>query len=197
MGSLGTQAQAADDGQDNLFTHNFWDEWRILDADFDGIVDTPYPIISDIGNVDNNPLSNYNNPQTLTFDVMTRPIIVSPNGSEIVRTQIKIIWATATDFKGHAITYDVNYTTDGGTNWAEIATGITDSSVDWLPGSDADHMNCRIMVVATCSQGVVVKGYSKEFRVEMPKMTPSWTFVGILSVLSLCLLIRRIRRKSQ
>ncbi|MFX1286085.1 MAG: NosD domain-containing protein [Promethearchaeota archaeon] len=45
-------SQAKDDGRNNTFEHNYWDDWTEPDTDGDGVVDTPYDIDGDAENQD-------------------------------------------------------------------------------------------------------------------------------------------------
>ncbi|MFX1424643.1 MAG: right-handed parallel beta-helix repeat-containing protein [Promethearchaeota archaeon] len=48
--------QGTDDGVKNVFTYNYWDDWPILDADDDLIIDTPYLLDGTANNSDPYPL---------------------------------------------------------------------------------------------------------------------------------------------
>jgi parallel beta-helix repeat protein len=50
------RSQAFDDGQNNEFICNYWDEWTSPDANADGFVDISYPIEGSAGNQDIHPL---------------------------------------------------------------------------------------------------------------------------------------------
>ncbi|MFX0204785.1 MAG: nitrous oxide reductase family maturation protein NosD [Candidatus Hodarchaeota archaeon] len=182
--------QASGRGVNITFTHNFWDEGRLPDNDQDGFADVPYSIYGD--NYDNNPLTQYNNPQTLTFDIITRPIILSPNASKSVRGSTNILWASAIDYKGHSFTYDLYYSTDWGESWTEIVTGISDTNYEWKAPDVST--GCRIKVIATCAQGVSVDAFSEELRLK--SAIPGWTFLTIFSVLCLGVVLSKIKRKS-
>ncbi len=51
-------SQALDEGIDNVFIYNYWDEWISPDVDTDGIVDNPYDIDGPAYNRDNYPLTS-------------------------------------------------------------------------------------------------------------------------------------------
>jgi parallel beta-helix repeat protein len=48
-------SQACDEGIDNIFENNHWDDWTEPDADGDGFVDDPYSIDGEAGNQDAHP----------------------------------------------------------------------------------------------------------------------------------------------
>jgi len=185
-----SRPQASDNGLNNTFAHNFWDDGRLPDNDQDGFADVPYFIWGD--HYDNSPLTHYNNPQTLSLHIIARPIILSPDANESVQGLAKILWASAIDYKEHSITYDLYYSTDWGESWTEIITGISDTSYEWdAPDSSGD---CRIKVVATCAQGKSVDAFSEELRLK--SAIPGWTFLTLLSVFCLIVALRRFKRKS-
>lgn len=47
--------QVCDDGQDNLFSYNFYSNWNTPDANNDMYVDYPYPVYGTAGNTDSQP----------------------------------------------------------------------------------------------------------------------------------------------
>lgn len=49
-------SQALDDGSENVFINNFWDDWNSSDSNNDGFFDTPYPIDGAAKNSDPYPL---------------------------------------------------------------------------------------------------------------------------------------------
>jgi len=75
--------------------------------------------------------------------------IGAPNGGEnwVVGTQQTIRW-NATDNIG-VDHIDIQFSSDGGTIWSDIATGISNSGQhDWTPTSDTVSNTCRIKVIA-------------------------------------------------
>ena len=187
-----TRPQASGRGLNNTFTHNFWDDGRLPDKDVNGFADEPYLLAGD--NKDEFPLSQYNNPQTSSFDIIARPIVLSPSASEPAQGTTEIRWAPAIDYQGHAITYDLYYSTDWFTDetWTEIITGISDTNYEWeAPDSSGD---CRIKVVATCAEGESVEAFSE--TVQLKLATPGWSFLTLFSVLCLIVGFRRIHKRN-
>jgi parallel beta-helix repeat protein len=54
----GAAGQVCDDGVNNTFIYNYYDDWTSPDADSDLIVDTPYSIEGAVGNADPYPLAD-------------------------------------------------------------------------------------------------------------------------------------------
>ncbi|MFX0174402.1 MAG: hypothetical protein ACFE9L_21195, partial [Candidatus Hodarchaeota archaeon] len=48
-------SQAYDEGENNTFDYNYWDDWITPDTNYDGIVDRPYPIAGPENNTDLHP----------------------------------------------------------------------------------------------------------------------------------------------
>ncbi|MFX0063844.1 MAG: NosD domain-containing protein [Candidatus Hermodarchaeota archaeon] len=138
-------SQAYDNASNNLFTHNFWDEWLEPDHDSDGIVDNPYNIDGNTNNQDLWPLVEPNNPYILSLTVS-----FSYNGRTIM-----IFWSMATyPFRGgsHSAIYSIYYSSDNGSTWSELASELTDSSYQWDTSAFSDGYY-QIKVVANCSGG--------------------------------------------
>lgn len=56
--ALGMDSQAQDNGSDNIFNYNYWDDWVSPDSDRDGYVDTPYNIDGTASNADPHPIAD-------------------------------------------------------------------------------------------------------------------------------------------
>ena len=65
--SLPGYSQAYDEGSDNSFSNNFWDEWVSPDTNADGIVDDPYAIDGVAINSDPNPIALPSESQSSTI----------------------------------------------------------------------------------------------------------------------------------
>jgi parallel beta-helix repeat protein len=142
-------SQASDDGANNVFAYNYWSEWTSPDANGDGVVDKPYVIDGSANNQDRYPLVSL--PSTL---YLLLPIITSPNGGETLSGDTIISWTGAVDVWGHDVTYSIYYSSDGGTTWTPLETGLTATSYDWDTTTVNDGSNYLIKVAATCSEGL-------------------------------------------
>ncbi|MFX1535633.1 MAG: nitrous oxide reductase family maturation protein NosD, partial [Promethearchaeota archaeon] len=138
-------SQAYDNASNNLFAHNFWDEWLEPDNDSDGIVDNPYGIDGNTNNQDLWPLVEPNNPYNLSLTVS-----FSYNGKIIM-----LSWSMATyPFRGgsHSAIYSIYYSNDNGSTWSELVSELTDPSYQWDTSAFSDGYY-QIKVVANCSGG--------------------------------------------
>jgi nitrous oxidase accessory protein NosD len=70
-------SQAYDEGLNNTFRYNYWDDWISPDVDDDGIVDVPYSIDGAAGNQDQFPLSTPLTTATIPENLMVGLIILA------------------------------------------------------------------------------------------------------------------------
>ncbi|MFX0050982.1 MAG: right-handed parallel beta-helix repeat-containing protein, partial [Candidatus Hermodarchaeota archaeon] len=83
----GSISQAYDNGKNNIFTQNFWNDWVYPDMDEDGFVDSPYMIDGPVNNSDPFPLisiDQINNLHTLSIPIIEEPT----EGSQLNKTNI-------------------------------------------------------------------------------------------------------------
>ncbi len=59
------------------------------------------------------------------------PTVLSPNGGEIWGKTHNITWTSASDPDGDPLTYEVEYSTDGGISWQDLARAISATSFEW------------------------------------------------------------------
>ena len=73
------ETQAIDNGVNNTFKYNYWNEWTRPDENNDGIVDTPYQILGIAFNTDPYPMVSLNNPPApdTTIPMLITRILVS------------------------------------------------------------------------------------------------------------------------
>ncbi|MHA2277867.1 MAG: right-handed parallel beta-helix repeat-containing protein, partial [Candidatus Kariarchaeaceae archaeon] len=67
-------SQASDDGENNIFSFNYWNDWVSPDADNDGIVDIPYSINGSSNNQDQTP-------RTYNFLITTKSTILDTSST--------------------------------------------------------------------------------------------------------------------
>jgi parallel beta-helix repeat protein len=114
--------QAFDDGTNNLFEFNHWNEWTSPDADGDGIVDNSYPIAGSAGATDNYPLKF--------------PVSLGMPPSIVINSPLNIAYNTNTiwvNLTGNAIHYWyslVGPSGHGNVSWSENVqeTGLSDGT---------------------------------------------------------------------
>jgi len=144
-------SQAHDSGINNIFLNNYWNEWTTPELDGDGFVDYPYAIDGTASNYDLFPLTQSYKEGNHYISYLR---IVSPNGGEILNGSILIEWITAVDNLGHTITYNISYSSDGGSTWVEINSGITSTSYVWNTLTVEDGHTYFIRIIAICSTGL-------------------------------------------
>ena len=131
-------SQVFDNGSDNTFIYNFYDEWtgpdfhkneNMLITTPDGFVDDCYIIEGSINNNESYALSHY--VSDLDFDFLSRPRIFEPQNSMIHQGIIPISWTSAIDAFDHGVSYRLYYSNNSGVNWKNIANNIIILSFDW------------------------------------------------------------------
>jgi len=78
----------------------------------------------------------------------TTPIVTSPNGGEIWKGIHDITWTASTDPDGDQITYEIEYSRDGGVNWEPLDSGISETSYPWDTTAYPDSAKYLIRVRA-------------------------------------------------
>ncbi|MHA2107620.1 MAG: NosD domain-containing protein [Candidatus Hodarchaeales archaeon] len=149
-------AQAYDDGSNNIFIYNYWDDWTIADLDADGIVDVPYPLE---GSVFNSDLYPYTTPNFQNHRLGGLNIIY-PNGGENLERNAVIYWTPALDTLDHSVEYSIFVSPEGGNSWILLVSKLTFTSYLWDISTFNSSTSYIIKVVATCSEGLEVDDIS-------------------------------------
>ncbi|MHA1976586.1 MAG: right-handed parallel beta-helix repeat-containing protein [Candidatus Hodarchaeales archaeon] len=114
--------QAHDDGVNNYFTQNYWND-RI--GDF-------YTIEGQAGNRDVNPSIQI---EKIKEPVHLEPNIIYPNGLELLAGVVTIRWETSVIVENYP--YSIYYSPDGGLSWKLISSDVTGTSFIWeTPSSE-------------------------------------------------------------
>ncbi|MFW9865108.1 MAG: right-handed parallel beta-helix repeat-containing protein [Candidatus Thorarchaeota archaeon] len=145
-------SQAKDDGAFNDIISNYYDEWTTPDNDLDGYVDFPYSIDGAAGNSDPLPLASPMNP--IDYHFLSQIILISPTGGEVVNDVTTIMWNQCFDSMGFDVYYYVYKSSDGGTNWVELATGLRNIQYEWNTVNEPKGTNYRIKVTANSTGGL-------------------------------------------
>ena len=163
----GEFSQASDEGSNNVFARNYWDDHDTTDRNGDGIADYPYIIYGAAVNQDLTPLMVYATPHSLST-----PTIAYPYGDETLQGTATIQWVAAIDTWEHSVTYTVSYSADDGYTWILLASGLSTSEYEWDTTTVADGAAYRIQVVATCSDGLTAEDHSDvPFTIQNPEAT--------------------------
>ncbi|MHA2155756.1 MAG: right-handed parallel beta-helix repeat-containing protein [Candidatus Hodarchaeales archaeon] len=141
----------------NIFTYNYWNTWTTPDNNSDRIVDQPYDIGGSANNQDLYPLTL---PYLLFVHKVTTPVLVNPNGGEILSGMTTIQWAMAIDSWDHNVSYTLYSSSDNGLSWHLLQTGLSVPTYDWDTNTVADGSEYLIKVVAICSEGLITTDVS-------------------------------------
>ncbi|MHA2032057.1 MAG: right-handed parallel beta-helix repeat-containing protein, partial [Candidatus Kariarchaeaceae archaeon] len=135
--NVGGTSQAYDSGLNNTFSNNFWDEWRKIN---------PYPIDGKIKNFDYSPALMFNN--EIVIHILTRPIVIFPNGEETLKGIITIQWENALDSFGYEITYSVFYSNNDGITWYKLTETLKETLYSWDTTFTIDGSEYLVKIVA-------------------------------------------------
>jgi parallel beta-helix repeat protein len=90
------------------------------------------------------------------------PVIIYPNGGEIVSGEISIQWVEALDTWGHSVNYSLYYSSNSGFNWILIESNLTSNNYNWNIDSLNEGSTYLIKVVAICTDGLTVVDISND-----------------------------------
>ncbi|MFX0170419.1 MAG: hypothetical protein ACFE9L_00710 [Candidatus Hodarchaeota archaeon] len=129
--------------------YKFWNNWIAPDTDSDGFVDVPYPIDA---NQDLYPLVNLD--LELRHIVLT-PMIIHPNGGEVLNGTIYINCTSSVDSHKHEINYTLYYSANSGQEWALLKSDLKSTSYQWDTATVSNGNQYSIKIVASyCSEGL-------------------------------------------
>ena len=156
------------DSNSNNYQYNHWNDWNGSDIDQNFIGDTPY-VFS--GNIDSFPLTI---PANDYLSPPKQPRILYPTSGENVSEDVVIQWLPSEEVndllnRKLTISYDVEYSDDGGTTWITIESNISfeTTSFSWdTRFGVADGTSYRIRVIATNLLGNSSFGTSDIFTVQ-------------------------------
>ncbi len=141
----------------STFDHNYWADWTTPDDDNDGIVDDEYIIEGSSNNRDYNPLVT---PVFTSHHSITIPVIIFPNGGELVNGSIISTWIVSIDSLGHNITYDIYFSADAGGLWSLFASNVTTTNHTIDTNLLVDGTSYLMKVVAEDSEGFTAEDVS-------------------------------------
>lgn len=118
------QIPVYDEGFANSFTYNYYSSYAGMDLDEDGVGDSPHPIQGPTGSQDLTP-------RMVEDQLFTNPAVVYPNGHENVKDLVNVLWKEVHDGYQRPITYSLEYSTDNGSSWQGITTGLTTGNYNW------------------------------------------------------------------
>lgn len=199
--NLGGSSQANDNGQNNLFTHNFWNGWISPDSNSDGIVDNSYQID---GSSNSKDLFPNVFPISLPSHSLSIPTIIYPTGEETLNETIIIKWTVSIDSWDFKVIYDIYVSADNGVSWTLLASSLISNSYPWDTQSVEDGSSYLIKVVAKSFEiqmayDVSDSSFSINNKLDndqtdiSTKKSPGWTVTLFLLSIICLTVIRRIR----
>ncbi|MHA2211712.1 MAG: right-handed parallel beta-helix repeat-containing protein, partial [Candidatus Thorarchaeota archaeon] len=114
---------------------------------------------------------------TIQSHTLSVPTVLYPNGGEILNDSATILWVDSTDPWGHDVTYSLYYSSNGGSNWIEIVTGLDVTSYWWNTTELPKGTEYLIKVVAVCTDNQAAEDASdgafalQEHTLSIPTVT--------------------------
>ncbi len=106
--------------------------------------------------------------------------VTSPNGGETLKGMETLSW-TASDADGDSLTYSVYYSSDNGTTWALLASGLTTTSTSWDTTTVPDGEGYLVKVVV--SDGTLTTEDSSDdgFTIQNEEEGTDWALYGAIA----------------
>ena len=137
--NLQGSSQIYDNGTNNTFIYNFYDEWtgpddhsniNSLDPDSDTFVDDCYIIDGLTNNNDSFPLTNF--VSDLNFDFLSRPRIYQPITEQTHQGYITISWTPVLNvLDPNGVSYRVYYSNNSGNTWINLVNNLNVYIYEW------------------------------------------------------------------
>ncbi len=143
------ETQAHDNGSNNIFIHNYWDDWEKPDLNNDDFVDEPYAIDGSANTTDFYPSATL-------IDIthwITIPRLITPTAGEIINGSYIIQWTPTMDPLDHEITYSVYLSSDNGETWILIVSELSVTNYTLNTRLFNDSGSYRLKIQARCSAG--------------------------------------------
>jgi parallel beta-helix repeat protein len=152
------EPQALDQGINNFFSNNYWSDWTGIGS---------YTIAGDHQDV--SPLTN---PYHLSPPVITAPT----SATTTLKDSVTIQWTASIDLYGHFITYTVSYSTNDGTTWVTLISGLTTTNYVWDLTNIKHGLIVLLKVQATDEGGFNSYSIStSSFTIDNPSSTTTTT----------------------
>jgi hypothetical protein len=122
---------------------------------------------------------------------LTPIIIDSPNNGDIVKRKVDVEWTGGEDSFGHQVSYSLFLSTNGGQNWTLIRVGLQNHDYSIDVTDYINEINCKIMVQATCLEGLSINGISRGlFEIhELGSSTVNADLINLLYIIIILLFI--------
>ncbi|MHA2278362.1 MAG: right-handed parallel beta-helix repeat-containing protein, partial [Candidatus Kariarchaeaceae archaeon] len=131
--------QAIDDGVDNLFEQNYWNDWNGKD---------PYVIGGTAGNQDLEPLNN-------PFHLSKPDIEIQTSGNIFENDQVMVQWNPSMDLFNHQIAYSIFYSSNNGESWINLISELKTTSMTFGTDNFPNDVKILIKVQAVDSLGFI------------------------------------------
>ena len=144
---------------------------------------------------------------SLIAHTLTDPTFTSPSNSGPFDEELVIEWDAAVDSWEYSVSYSVQYSSNGGSSWTDLTSGLTGNSYQWDISELEDGDNYVVKVIASADGGVTSEVISVLFSIQHMATTPTTPAgggdmililagVGIAGVAFVVILVFLLRKKS-
>jgi parallel beta-helix repeat protein len=131
-------------GLKNNISFNHWNDLTNPDTNTDGIVDVSYSLDGNSNNADDFPLTDI-------VHYITSPIILFPNGGELLNETVIIRWTPSSESLGYEVYYSLQYSPDSGSTWFLLTPNHEQNSYSWETSEVVDGSEYLLKVIAYSS----------------------------------------------
>ena len=113
---------------------------------------------------------------TLQAHTLSIPTIMYPSGGETLSGLVPVSWEESIDSWCYSVSYSIYYSDDNGTNWVQLAMGLTGLTFNWNTNLVADGDTYTLKVISYGGYNMQQESVSEVFsidNVEEPESGPS------------------------
>jgi parallel beta-helix repeat protein len=103
---------------------------------------------------------------SLIAHTLSDPIITSPTTSGPFDTSLMIGWNDAVDSWDYTVSYSIQYSSDGGSSWSDLTSGLTGNSYQWDISELEDGEDYVVKLIASTDGGQTSEAISLTFSIE-------------------------------
>ena len=118
---------------------------------------------------------------------LTPLTITFPNDGDVLNGRINIKWIGGEDSLSHQLSYSIYLSTNEGDNWTLIRTGIQTTQFLFDTSDYRNEKHCKIMVQATCFEGLSINGISNGIFIISNEENPMIS--GIIILLNILIIL--------
>jgi len=103
---------------------------------------------------------------SLIAHTLSDPTITSPTTSGPFDTSLMIGWNDAVDSWDYTVRYSIQYSSDGGSSWTDLTSGLTGSSYQWDISEVENGEDYVVKLIASADGGLTSEAISVTFSIQ-------------------------------